>query len=84
MWGCSFLNTTPLSGYFSYQTIFPFLFWGLAIFLLVFLAILLIRKSIESKDITASDRQDSLQILKYRYAKGEINEEEFFKMKQVL
>ncbi len=33
---------------------------------------------------TAADRMDSLQILKIRYARGEISEGEFLKMKDTL
>jgi uncharacterized membrane protein len=34
--------------------------------------------------VTSQDRIDSLFILKARFAKGEISQEEFLKMKQIL
>ena len=56
------------------------LFWA-AIFYLVFMAI----KKLNVKDNHNSSSEDkSIQILKERYAKGEISEEEYKKMKDML
>ncbi|NOX34051.1 MAG: hypothetical protein GXP56_09990 [Deltaproteobacteria bacterium] len=41
-------------------------------------------KSNQSKNSESLDKNDSLKILKIRFAKGEINEQEFQKMKKAI
>jgi len=61
-----------------------FLFWALVISLAVYLVIKIFRSQANNSNETSQDRIDSLAILKARFAKGEISQEEFLKMKQIL
>ena len=84
MWGCNY------SPYFSWiDRIFPgglfsALILGLIILILVLLTIKLFRSLRSSGSGQSGDRHDSLAILKDRYARGEIGDEEFAKMKNIL
>jgi putative membrane protein len=85
MWGCNYF---PFSGgwsggYFP-GGIFSLLIWGLVIGLIVYLVVRLTRTPMHHANGSSRDRTDSLSILKSRYARGEISEEEFIKMKQLL
>jgi putative membrane protein len=64
--------------------IFSTLLWGLIILALVYLATKLIKSIKAGPNIANNDRNDSLEMLKLRYAKGEINQDEYFKMKNTL
>jgi putative membrane protein len=64
--------------------IFSLLLWGLIIFLVVFFIIKFFGSINSSKSGLFRDKNDSLEILKMRYAKGEINQDEYIKMKSVL
>jgi putative membrane protein len=57
---------------------------GLVIFLLVYLAITVFRSLPNTNARSLRDRSDSLAILKARFARGEITEEEYSKMKGVI
>lgn len=60
------------------------LLWGSIIFALVYLALKL-RGSLRSHEAGKNrDTMDSLEILKVRYARGELNREEYAKMKETL
>lgn len=84
MWECS------NSPYFWWMGgIFPggvlsILIWGLIIFALVYLAVKLLgfMRSREARE--NRDRMDSLQILQVRYARGELNREEYAKIRETL
>jgi len=58
--------------------IFPFLFWGLIIFAIISI----IRRLIPGN--RSIGKNSALDILKKRYASGEINKQEFSEMKSVL
>jgi uncharacterized membrane protein len=60
------------------------LIWGLIILPAVSLAIRFFKFLSNNPNSPSQDRIDSLAILKARFARGEISEEEFFKMKQIL
>jgi len=84
MWGCNYFP------YFSWVSrifpggIFSILLWGLIILLLVLLAIKLFGTFRSGRAGQNRDRYDSLEILKMRYARGEMSNEEYLKMKDVL
>lgn len=64
--------------------IFSILIWGLILLALIYLAVKLIRAIRENQTGKERDRNDSLEILKRRFAKGEINEDEYIRMKSIL
>jgi len=85
MWGCDY---GPMSGGwwggFFPGSVFSLVLWGLAILLIVFLAIRIFRSQTLTSRGLAQDRVDSEAILKARFAKGEISEKEFVKMREIL
>jgi putative membrane protein len=61
--------------------IFMFIFWALLITGIILLVIWLVRRaSYASKDL--SRKNDAIDILKERYARGEISKEDFERMKR--
>ena len=85
MWGCNYF---PFSrgwpgGYFP-GGIFSLLIWALIIGLVAFVVVRLLKTQTNHANGSTRDRSDSLSILKTRYARGEITEDEFIKMKQLL
>ncbi len=86
MWGCdymSFSSGAPWAGGF-----FPGGIWypvyGLVLLLIVCAAVRIIRAIKTDASVLQRDRLDSLAILKARFAEGEINEEEYGRMKSIL
>jgi putative membrane protein len=57
---------------------------GLVFFILIIYMIAKLVISLFSKPTANTDRQDSLTILKNRFAKGEINQEEYDRMREIL
>ena len=84
MWGCNYYSNFPFIESLFSRGIFSLIFLGLFIFLIIFFIKTMHKKNKYQKGSFATDRNDSLEILKIRYAKGEINNEEFNKMRQVL
>ena len=84
MWGCNYYGNIPFIGFLFSRGIFSLIFWSLIIFAIIFFKKTVSKKNEHPKGSITTDRNDSLEILKMRYAKGEINNEEFNKMKQVL
>ena len=84
MWGCNFYSNIPLMQNQLSNVVFSLFFCGVILFLLIMLILQIVKKISNSKDYTGNDKRDSFEILKFRYAKGEINRQEFNKMKQVL
>ena len=84
MMGCDYLPFSSWMGGGFAGGIFSLLFWGLIILVLVFVAIKLFGSIKSNKTGPFHDKNDSLAILKMRYAKGEINQDEYVKMKSVL
>jgi putative membrane protein len=84
MMGCDYFTNMPLIGFLFSRGILPLIFLSLIIFTIIFTIRTLSRNNDHQPDSIASDRSDSLEILKVRYAKGEINSEEFNKMRQIL
>lgn len=60
------------------------LLWLLIVATTIYVAIRIFSSHSRNSVTSSQDRSDSLQILKVRFAKGEISQEEFVKMKQVL
>lgn len=84
MWGCSYMPYFSWAGRFFPGWIFSILFWGLIVLLFVMLAIKLVGYLRSGKTGNDKDQYDSLSILKMRYARGEISDEEFVRMKNTL
>ena len=84
MWGCNLPFSGGWRGGFLQGDLLSFLFWALVISLVVYLLIRIFRSQANHSNVTSQDRIDSLSILKARFAKGEISQEEFLKMKQIL
>ena len=80
--GGAILGNIPVLGYFLSHGFLSLLFWGV----LLALAVVLISKIFGKKPekVINDDQSDSLEILKMRFAKGEIDKEEFQRMKQIL
>jgi len=57
---------------------------GLLLFIFLIYLIAKLIQSVFSKSNSRSDRQDSLTILKNRFAKGEISQEEYNRMREIL
>jgi len=57
---------------------------GLVVWLVVFLTIRIFRHRAPDRSGSSRDLADSEEILKTRYAKGEISREEFIRMRQTL
>ena len=74
--GCGMMGNYSPFGYWGFGFIILILFWGLIIWLVVWL----IMKFIKSQQKSES----ALDILKKRFAKGEITKKEFDEMKKGL
>lgn len=86
MWGCEY---QPFASGGWWGTIFPgglifLLILILIIAVLIYVAIRIFSSRSRNSVTPSQDRIDSLQILKVRFAKGEISQEEFTKMKQII
>jgi uncharacterized membrane protein len=64
--------------------IISMLMWALIILALIYLAIRLFRALTSEPIKQDRDRFDSLEILKMRYARGEIGQEDYLTMKETL
>ncbi len=83
MWGCNYYNGAGFGHLFFGRGILGFSLTAIIIIAVAALIFRLIRsdRSVKSE---ALDKNDSFEILKIRFAKGEINEQEFKKMKDML
>ncbi|MBU1344147.1 MAG: SHOCT domain-containing protein [Proteobacteria bacterium] len=79
-WGDGFCNGASFFGFGHglFGWIFPLLFWGL----IIYGVISIIRRLISGNQFSKSE--SALDILKKRYAAGEINEQEFSEMRVAL
>lgn len=82
MWGCNLNGNIPFLGYFFSHGLFSLLIWGVILALVV----VLISKVLGKRSVKGSnhDQIDSLELLKIRFAKGEIDKDEFLRMRQTL
>jgi len=84
MWRYGHFPHFSWMGSFSPGGIVSMLIWVLIILALVYLAIKLFR-ALTSEEIKQNrDKSDSIDILKVRYARGEISQEEYFRMREIL
>ena len=72
-----------MGGVFS-GGIFSLLLWGIIVFILVYLAIRLFGSLRSRQTGQDRDRHDSLDILKVRYARGELSQDDYARMKEIL
>ncbi len=83
--GCSYFPFfSGMGGGFFPGGILSILIWGMVIAGLVYLGVRLFRFSGPEKESSFKDTRDSLEIVKTRYARGEISEEEYNRMRDVL
>jgi putative membrane protein len=64
--------------------IFSILIWGLIILALIYVAVKLFGAIRSGQSLQNTDRNHSLNILKIRYATGEIGHEDYLTMKETL
>jgi len=79
MWGCSQLSNFSAMG----GTLALALAAGLGVAALVLLVVRRSRGASSGKDVHR-DRADSLEILRIRYARGEVDKAEYLRMKKML
>jgi putative membrane protein len=87
MWGCDYiplLSGNGWSGGLFPGGIFHLLVWAAVVLLFIYAVVRILKATLSGKPVQNRDRVDSLAILKFRFAKGEISSEEFNKMKQIL
>lgn len=81
MWGCNFIG----SGMGHWGVGGGVLGLGITLFIIVLVVFVLLQLSKSTrKSNSHADTMDSLKILKSRYAKGEITEQEYLRMRDVL
>jgi putative membrane protein len=87
VWGCEYLpfysGTWGTGGFFP-NGVFLLLFYGLVIMVLVYIGIEIYKALTSRKSGAVRDKIDSLAILNSRFARGDINEEEYSRMKSTL
>ena len=81
MWGCNFNGDIPFLGHFFSHGTFSLLFWCVVLALVVVLIAKILGKR---PRVSNNDQIDSLELLKLRFAKGEIDKDEFLRIKQIL
>ncbi len=84
MWGCNYYSDIPLIGPFLSHGLFSLILWGVFLFFIIFLIFKILNRGGSQNKSIFNDKHDSLEILRMRYANGEINTEEFNKIKQAL
>jgi len=85
MWGCDY---APFAGgwwrVFFPGSLWSLVVWGLVILLVIYLAIRIFKSQAHNTQGPSQDRIDSQAILKTRFARGDISQEEFVKMKRII
>ena len=84
MWGCNFYSDIPIVRSLLPYGFFSLLLWAALIIALVFVLTRIFRQSRNPREGNIRDSKDSLEFLKIRYAKGEIDHEDYIRMKQIL
>ena len=83
MWGCNYYDGAGFGHWFLGGGIIGFSITALIIIIIAILIFKLV-KSNRSMNSETLDKDDSFKILKTRYARGEINAQEYQKMKEML
>jgi len=83
MWNCNWGYPSGPGNWFFGHGIFGMLFSILLVIAIIYLIIFVVRL-LGVKDKSHKDRNDSMEILKARYAGGEISEEEYIRMRDIL
>jgi len=84
MMGCDYFPFFSWMGGGFAGVVLSLLLWGLIIFLIVFFAVKLFAALRAGKTGQLRDQDDSLEILEIRYARGEIDQQQYVKMKDIL
>ncbi len=84
MWGCNFYSDIPIISSLLPYGFFSLLLWVALIIALVFVLTRIFRQFRNPREGNIRDSKDSLEFLKIRYAKGEIDHEDYIRMKQIL
>ena len=84
MWGCNFYSDIPFVSSLFPNGFSSLLMWMAILIALVFLLTRIFRQTGNTREGNIRDNEDSLEFLKIRYAKGEIGQEDYIKMKQIL
>ena len=84
MLGCYNFSGIPWINNIFHGSFFNVIIWGLFFSIVIYFTIKAVSATKTKADYSDRDRQDSLEILKIRFAKGEVNKDEFLKMKNVL
>lgn len=83
MWGCSYFSNLSGIGRLSPGALIVALLVVLTVVILVLLAVRRGRASAAGKSMHR-DQNDSIQILSIRYARGEVDKDEYLRMKETL
>ena len=83
MWNCNFGYPFAHGGWFMGPGPFGPLMGILFLVFIVYLGVLIFRNVTKGKNANR-DASDSLEIVKTKFARGEISEEEFRRMKEIL
>jgi len=85
MWDCDYGPMTGgwWGGFFP-GSLLSLLIWCLILLVIVYIVIRIFGSQTQASQGPFRDRSDSEAILKVRFAKGEISQEEFVKMRQTL
>jgi putative membrane protein len=84
MWSCNWGYGVGHGGWFFGHGLFGVLFSLLLAAALVYIVILTVRAIVAPKNRSSRDRQDSLAILQAKFARGEISEQEYLRLKEIL
>lgn len=84
MWNCNGGYPFGPGNWFFGHGVFGMLFSALLMIAIIYLIIFVLRLFFVKDKAQNKDRRDSIEILKARYAGGEISEEEYIRMRDIL
>ena len=83
MWKCSWGYPFGHGGWFTGHGLFGMVF-GFLLFLLILPLVVTVVRSLVPKAGGNRDQKDSLEILREKFARGEISEEEYLRVRDIL